>query len=92
MLYVWCVELSDRQFWSTEVNPRVCLVEGTIWQAVLFYGVQSGCMFGVWNFLVGSFGLWRSIRVYVWCMHLYGRQFCLWRSTRVYVLVHGSLR
>ena len=62
MLYVWCVELCDRQFWSTEVNPRVCLVDGTIWQAVSVYGVQSGCMFGVWNFLVGSFGLWRSIR------------------------------
>ena len=25
--------------------------------------------------MVGSFGLWRSIRVYVWCKNLYGRQF-----------------
>ena len=35
--------------------------------------------------MVGSFGLWRSSRVYVWCMELYGRHFCLWRSTQVYV-------
>ena len=25
--------------------------------------------------MVGSFGLWRSNRVLVWCMELYGRQF-----------------
>ena len=49
------------------------------------YGGQVWCMFGGWNYMVGSFGLWRSTRVYVWCMELYGRQFCLWRSTRVYV-------
>ena len=35
--------------------------------------------------MVGSFGLWRSIRVYVWCMELNGRHFGLWRSIRVYV-------
>ena len=28
MLYVWCVELCDRQFWSTEVNPGLfCCME-----------------------------------------------------------------
>ena len=48
------------------------------------YGGQVWCMFGAWNYMVGNFGLMRSIRVYVWCMELYGRQFCLWRSTRVY--------
>ena len=32
-------------------------------------------MFGGWNYMVGSFGLRRSIRVYVWCKNLYGRQF-----------------
>ena len=41
----------------------------------MVYGGQPGCMFGAWNYMVGSFGLCRSIRVYVWCMELYGRQF-----------------
>ena len=53
-------------------------------------------MFGACNYMVGSFGLWRSIRVYNWCMELYGRQFCLWRSTRLYFgawnYVVGSFR
>ena len=39
------------------------------------YGDQPGCMVGAWIFMVGSFGLWRSFRVYVWCMEFYGRQF-----------------
>ena len=37
--------------------------------------LNPGCMFGSWNYMVGSFSLWRSIVVYVWCMELYGRQF-----------------
>ena len=39
------------------------------------YGDQPGCMVGAWNYMVGCFGLWRSIRVYVWCMELYAGQF-----------------
>ena len=31
-------------------------------------------MFGEWNYMVGSFGLKRSIWVYVWCKNLYGRK------------------
>ena len=61
-VYVWCMDLYGRQFRSMEVNLGVCLVHGTIWQAVLVYGGQSGCMFGVWNFMVASFVVWRSTR------------------------------
>ena len=64
-MYAWCMELDGRHFWSLEINPGVCLVHGFIWQAVSVYGGQSGCMFGAWNYLVGSFVLWSSIRVYV---------------------------
>ena len=65
-----------------EVNPSsigvkydVCLVHAIMWHAFLVCGGQCGCMYGAWNYMVGSFGLWRSIRVYVWCMEFYGRQF-----------------
>ena len=85
LLSIWCMKICGRQFWSTEVQPGVCLVDGNNWSAVLVYGGQFGFMFGAWKNMVGSFGLSMSIRVYVWCMELYGRQFCLWRSTRVYV-------
>ena len=30
-VYVWCMKLCGRQFWSTEVTPGVCLVDGFIW-------------------------------------------------------------
>ena len=36
------------------------------------YGGQPGCMFSEWSFMVGSFGVWRSTRVYVWCMEIDG--------------------
>ena len=64
---VWCRELYGRQFRSMEVNPGVCLVHGIIWMAVSVYAGQSGCMFGACNYMVGSFGLCRTIRVYFWC-------------------------
>ena len=76
-VYVWCMEIDGRQLRSMEVNTGVCLVHLIIWSAVLVCGGQSGRMYGAWNYMVGSFGLWRSIRVYVWCMELYGSQFCL---------------
>ena len=66
----WCMELDGRQFWSMEVNTGLCLVHGIKWYAFLVFGGQSGCMYGAWNYMVGSFGVWRSIRVYVWCMEL----------------------
>ena len=28
MVYVWCMKVCGRQFWSTGVNPGVCLVDG----------------------------------------------------------------
>ena len=96
MVYIWCMKICGRQFWSTEVNPGVCLVDGNKWSAVLVYGGQFGCMFGAWKNMAGNVGLSMSNRVYVWCMELYGRQFCLWRPTRVYVwcmeLMVGSFR
>ena len=42
-MYVWCMDLNGRQFWSMEVNPGVCLVNGITWYAVLVYGGQLGC-------------------------------------------------
>ena len=46
------------------------------------YGDQPGCMVGAWNFMVGSFAVWRSTRqvwrssmLYFCCMELCGRQF-----------------
>ena len=31
MVYVCCMELCGRQFWSMEVIPGVCLVHGILW-------------------------------------------------------------
>ena len=55
------------------------------------YRGQPGCMFSVWTFMVGSFGLWRSIRVYVWCMELYVRQFWSMEVKQGIFLVHGII-
>ena len=56
-----------------EVNPGVCFGAWIFKVGSLVYGGQPvkyggqvWCMFGAWNYVVGSFGLWRSIRVYVW--------------------------
>ena len=45
-------------------------------------------MFGASNYMVGSFGVWRSTRVYVWCMYLYGRQFRSMQVNPGVCLVH----
>ena len=70
-VYVWWMELYGRQFWSMEVNPGVCLVQESLWLAVLVYGGQPvkyggqvWCTFGAWKYVVRSFGLWRSTRLY----------------------------
>ena len=65
------------KFWCMEVKPVKYRgqVLHEMGYAFLVCGGQSGCMYGAWNYMVGSFGLWRSIRVYVWCMEFYGRQF-----------------
>ena len=31
MVYFWCMKICGRQFWSTGVNPGVCLVDGILW-------------------------------------------------------------
>ena len=31
MVKVWCMKLCGKQFWSMEVNPGVCLMDGIIW-------------------------------------------------------------
>ena len=84
-MYAWCMELDGRLFWSLEINPGVCLVHGIIWLGSFVYGGQSGCMFGAWKYTVGSFGLRRSIRVYVWWMfgawNFMVGSFDVWRST-----------
>ena len=48
-VYVWCMELDVRQFWSLEVNSKVCLMHGIKWYAFLVCGGQSGCMYSAWN-------------------------------------------
>ena len=30
-VYVWWMAINGRQFWSNEVNPGVCLVDGITW-------------------------------------------------------------
>ena len=40
--------------------------------------------------MVGIFGPWRSIRVYVWCMELYFRQFRSMEVNPSVCLVHGN--
>ena len=39
--------------------------------------------------MVGSFGLWRSTRVYVWCRELDGRQFWSMEVNSGVCLVQG---
>ena len=92
LVYVWCMELCGRQFWSMEVNPGVCLVDGITWYAILVCRGQPGCLFGAWNYMVGSFGVCRSIRVYVWCMELDVRQFWSMEVNPGVCLVHGIMR
>ena len=53
------------------------------------YGGQICCMFGAWNYVIGSFGLRRSIRVYVWWMEFFGRQFRSMEVNPGVCLVHG---
>ena len=55
------------------------------------YGGQVWCMFGAWNYVVGSFGLRRSIRVYVCWMELFGRQFWSMEVNPGVCLVYGIL-
>ena len=48
-------------------------------------------MFGACNYMVGSFVVWRSTRVYVWCMELNGRQFWSMEVNPGVCLVHVIL-
>ena len=42
--------------------------------------------------MVVIFGPWRPIRVYVWCMELYVRQFRSMEVNASVYLVHGNIR